>query len=368
MGVVRVDKDVLLSLLEKAVSVVPSRDFTSATKNFYFVTNTTLSVTATDNSLWISTFTDQFTATEQVTVVIPAQKLLEITKEAPDGELHIHIQGQQADIFADRCSWTLALADPAQFPVFPDLQSAQTHAVPRKIFTDAIILTRHAAGRDAVRQHCMMIDVRSSRMTATDGSGRLQQTVLSDWPQELEFQIPISAADTLLKVLSGSMREEINIVETDNYLAFESELLFIARKSVHTFPDVETLTISPALLRANATLICDLKALEKAIRRVRVTSSQETSGLILELQECSLSVRARDDRGNSAVETIDCRWTGDEGRMVCVNHKYLSDLLRSITSWAVVMKLGPDSAKSLSPLILQDLDNKVLGLAFQMRV
>jgi DNA polymerase III sliding clamp (beta) subunit (PCNA family) len=125
------------------------------------------------------------------------------------------------------------------------------------------------------------------------------------------------------------------------------------------------------------TLTVDTADLADTIARVRVNSDPDYASIFLTLVpgkktadgiSWSLAVRARDRQHNTAQETIECSWSGSsKARELCLNHKYLSDLLASYDSELAIFKVGDDTKTQRHALFIEDSATGFTGVISQMR-
>lgn len=362
---------VLASLVDKAISVVPTRDVMPVLRHFLVqVAPGRLQLAATDLELSVLAATPAVTVDATQTLVLPARKLLAILREVTADDISIDIAGEYATVRAGTAIWSLFLADASEYPALPDPAEVQMYPVGREAFLGALRTVRHAVGRDAGRPSLMQVDIAvdehspdaAAKVTACD-SVRFARTVLSGFP--VSMQIPSGALDGLVKTLESSELDEVQAGETGNHLVFRvGGTVFLAAKVMAKFPDVEKMLLRPAL-ENKLLLTADKADLARAIRRVRINADPETSAIGLQLAAGTLTVIARDKYGNRAEETVAAGWDGPD-RLVAVNHQFLSDMLAAYPSGACRFWLGPEPGKKRSVLLLRDDETGTIGIIYQM--
>lgn len=357
-------KFVLQALLEKASSVLPTRDVMPVLKNFQVeVTAGRIRVVATDLELSVLAATEMVKVQEEGTAVFPGKRLLDIVKEAEDGDLLLDVVDGTAHISIGRASWTLKLQDGTEYPPLPETDEVEFFSVERMKLLSAINSVRYAAATDTVRPSLMLIDVHDGRMRASDGV-RFQQV---DIAFPLDVQIPINAVDDLVKLLRTTELATVEVGESEDHLVFRVGAdAFIANKLTAQFPEVDEVLLKPALTN-DQELNVDREELMAAIKRVRITADDETSAVVLALSENKLSVRSQDKFGNTADEGLDVRWEGED-REVAFNHQHLSQMLEMADAKSCSFFLGPDGKTRKSPLLLRDDESGQLGVLNQIRL
>jgi DNA polymerase III subunit beta len=365
---------ILAALVDKAISVVPSREVMPVLKHFLVkVAPGSLQMAATDLELAVLASTPAVSTTADETLVLPARKLLAILKEAAADDITVEVSGEYATVRAGPASWALRLDDGSSYPPLPDPAQVAMHPVGREGFLRALKLVRHAVGRDSGRPALQQVDITvpetgSPLVTACD-SARFTRTELAGFP--LSMQIPAGALDSLIKTLESSELDEVQVGETASHLVFRvSGTVFLASKLMAKFPDVEKLLLRPAL-ENRLKLTADKSELASAVRRVRINADPETSALGLQLSPAgesgqgTLTVIARDKYGNRAQETISAGWDGPD-RLVVVNHQFLTELLAAYPSQTCQFWLGADAGKKHSVLMVKDEESGTVGIIYQM--
>lgn len=358
---------VLQILLDKAATVVPNRDVMPVLRNFRIeVQPGRIRVVATDMELSMIATTEMVTVHAPGVAVFPARRMLDILREAEDGDVSVHVATGTAQISIGRTSWRLKLQGGHDYPAMPEIHEVVFTAVEREPFAKALAAVRYAASRDANRASLMMIDVSNGRMTACDGS-RFAQTRVRHLP--FDFRIPIGAVDDLTRLFKLSDLENIQIGESANHLIFKfAHDVFIVAKLVAQFPDMEAVLLRPAMANKHH-LTVDRKALIAAVKRVRINADPETSAVALSLFSAasggSCQVTGRDKYGNQASETIEAGWAGP-ARTIVVNHSFLLDMLAGYSDESASFRLGEDTRTKRAPVLLHDPNTGAVAVVQQM--
>lgn len=360
-------KFALQALLDKAASVVPTKDLMPVLKNFLIeATPGRIRVVATDLVLSVAAVSEMVTVTREGTCVLPAKRLLEIVKEAGDGDLLLDVADGTATITVGRTVWRIKIMSGDDYPDLPTVEDVTFYALDRSKFSNAITSVRYAAATETHRASLMMLDLSSGRLRASDGV-RFQQCKLPVPEGFPDIQIPINAVDDLVKILRGTEATEIEVGEDDDSLIFKiGGDVFIAQKLNATFPDMDEALIKPALANQDS-LIVDRQDLISAIKRVRITADPETSAVILRLSTDKILVTAKDKYGSEASEEVDAKWSLKD-RQVAFNHAHLLDMLSMAEMKACEFKLGVDTKTRPAPILLEDPETGSLGILNQIRV
>lgn len=365
-----IDRGVLKVLLEKAVEVVPNKSVIPVIKNFQFrVRGDKLSVVATNLNMSIIASTAMSVETKTGGVeVFPARKLLEIVRESDDGSrVFISVTGRTAVVVAGNASWEIALGRGSDFPRMPKVAAGDLQEVDRAELLRCLSTVKYAVG-NAGRESLMMINVKSGRFTACDGS-RLQQARMSGL--SIDMQIPGSAIDKLIKMLKASDLQTMQVGEAENRLVFRvgADVLLV-NKTASEFPPLEQLWLRPALSN-DQELVVEKDLLLSAIKRVKINVDLEYSAVSLRLvpgpegRMGELVISASDVDGNSAVETVPANWAGKKRELV-LHFRYLAEMLSSYAPDDCLFKLGEDQKTKKSSVLLLDAEARSMGIVQQM--
>lgn len=375
-GVAVVIKTFVLALLvERTARVVPSREHMPVLRHLRFeATDGRLKVAATDSEITMITATELVEVQQPGIAYLPAKQMLEIVRaarETSDDTARLTVTGLTATITVGVITWQLSLVSGADWPAIAETGPTETHhPVDRAEFAAALRRVRYAAARDR-RTSLMLIDVRGTRMTASDGV-RLQQVGLTN-PLPVDFPLPIGAVDDLVLLLRDSEQDTFTVAVTDHNLIFTlgSDVL-IARRLTAAAPDMQAQLLQPAIAANTvATFTVDRAALVRAIRHVRINAEPRTAAIVLTLDpgpdrvEATLTVATRDARANAAAESLPATFTGPASRTVAVNHEFLTDLLGAYDSGVVTFYLAAEARGRPSSLLLRDRNDA--GLIPQMR-
>lgn len=296
---------------------------------------------------------------------VPARKLLAILKEAPDGEVHLHVKKNQAQLTAGAGSWNLALPDSAGYPDLINPGMLTFTDVEREKFLAGIRAIRHVVSKDAGRPPLTQAEVRADPatpvgetcehtvITASDGSRFARARIDGFPPPAAPLCIPSSALDDLTRVLAAGQADYAGVALAEDDLVFRvgSVVLAVRRRST-PFPNMDKLLLQPAL-ENDQELLVDKEELAAAVRRVRINADGETSAIVLEAGEGSVNVVSRDKLGNSASEGVIAGWPAGSERVLCVNHVYLAEMLAAHPGNEARFRLGKDLGKRRSMILLQ---------------
>lgn len=361
-----VDKEVILGTAHALLEGIPTTSSAVAHCR----------VTATDGEQTVSILADGITVLLGGEVLLPAKKMLEVLKLAPDPIVKIEVLGSTAKVVSGRAQWSIQAVVNQALPPLANVDDIPLHTVPLEPFLSALKITRKAVSQN-YRPALMQSSIEQGHISASDGNRMLRQTI-EGLPSNLVLTIPVKVMDELIRSLSRADGDVFEIGASDYYLVFRfGEDSLIAKRLITAFPNIDSMILEPAFSNQH-TLRLNRKELLDVIQRVRVNADPDYAALYLALVPgvkdeqgnipFTLAVRARDPLNNTAQEIMECEFDGGtKPREICVNHKYLTDLLESYSEDEVAFKLGNDSKSNKLPLFLEDMDSGFSGVISQLR-
>lgn len=371
------------SLFDRAAAVTPAKEIISGTgfallEAFSASPGTTayVKVSATDGDLTVSMVADGVSVTVPGSVLVPGKKIAEILRLAPTEQAKIEVLGTTATIRSGRAQWTVQTPVGHALPPAADVSAITTYSLAVGDLLDALTVARRAASTSSARASLMQLAVSQGSITGLDG-GRLHRQRVQNLPAALRATIPLRVSEEVIRMLRATGSETVEMGSSDSHLVFRVDQdTLIAQRLLVDFPDVESQVLGPVLTNTWA-LTVDRDRLLQAIRRVRVNADPDYQALFVSLvpgrvldsgMTWNLSLSARDRSGNSAAETLDASWSGPAtSRSLCVNHRYLSDLLAATSGEFVTLRIGEDSKAVRLPVLIEDTASGFLGWVQQMR-
>lgn len=366
----------LRELVERAASVVPSGGFQPTLRNVLVeVTSERIRISGTDLDLSVIVTNSAVSAELPVTFMVPAQRLREILKEAPEGDVKVTVSEpaegvRRVGLEAGGAQWNIQVPD-GSFPALPDVEKVEFASFPVAPFLAALKAVRFAASSDGSNLGLACVAVTregdgTAKVTASDGA-RLQQARLAEFPAAI--QIPAigspAAADEVSRLLGrNDDLEKAEVAVTDSWLVFRAaSSVFVCRKLVVKSVDVEHQIIRPAMDNRSA-LVVSRQDLLDAVRRVRISSDGKTSAIALKLSGSTLTVLAHDKQGNTARQVLSASWDGP-ARSLVVHHRYLSEAVAAGSSPQCLILLSSEAGRK-GVLFIQDDGSSVIGVVHQM--
>lgn len=360
-----VQREVLLSLLDKAIGTVPTKDIIPVLTNFQFhIKEDELKIVASSNKLSTVVSTKQVNTKVAGVEVFPARTLMNVVKEtSPGNTIYIEVTASGAVVVSGGFSAEIAMLSGKGFPKMDSIANAEFHEVNRVEFLNAINTVKYALpNRDYSGQASLkMINIRGGKFTACDGS-RFQQVRIDNF--KLSMKLPAFSITALTKLLSSTDMENVEVAETDkNKLVFRlgTTLLYI-NKLDDAYPNVEQLWLRPALSN-DQELLVNRSELITAIKQVRfaLDSASPAIALVLEGNQITVSVRGVND---SSTAVIAAKWSGKR-RVVAVNCYQLAEMLKAYSESECKFLLGEDTRLRKSPILLKDEQTQAIATISQ---
>jgi DNA polymerase-3 subunit beta len=354
----------LLYLVDRAAQVAPSKAVVPGTEWLQIEASTSegslpyVRASATDGELTMSTQSDALEVRREGSVLLPAKKLADVLKLAPDPTVSLVVLGNTATVRSGRAQWSLTTPAGDALPPRPDTKGIELEAVPRAPLLHALRAVRLAVSTTAARPALMQALVRNQRITGSDG-GRLHQVLLESLPSRFDFTMPVRLIDELIRALRDAGGEFVFLGHDDlRVVATIGDDEIVSQRVMLGYPDAEGLILGPAALNDRSATVNTLELVD-AVKRIRVAADPDTATVALEVApsskgEWSLTVTALDRNGNSAKEPIRASWQGpNKPQRFVVNHKSLLELLAAAMVVDVTLHAGPDTKTKKYPLLVK---------------
>jgi DNA polymerase III sliding clamp (beta) subunit (PCNA family) len=291
--------------------------------------------------------------------LVPAGKLRDIVRLAPQGLLQLTLESTVVTIVADMTSWTIKVPT-VEFPKIPKLVKPQVE-MSADSFRSAIRATRKSIADSPLRPTLRMLSIRKGSMTACDGS-RLSQASLGDsFPRDFSASIPHSSVNLVWELVKDDNITTVGLADSPNHCIYMAgNTCVLTKKLASSFPNVEQILLRPALENKQEFIVSHAEIL-KAVDRVRINADTKTDAIGLYLSSKSVTVTSRDNFGNTCSDTIPSTWTGKDRQLV-INHKYLTSLVRAVESTECHFYLGDDTKSRKSLLLLKDEEKRIYAV------
>jgi DNA polymerase III sliding clamp (beta) subunit (PCNA family) len=360
-----INREVLLSLLDKVMPVVPSRDIIPVLTNLQFrVSAEQLQIVASSTEMTMVVTTSQVDCKVAGIEVFPAKTFSAIIKETLAGSnVYVEATSHGLVIVAGTYTAEIAIGSGQGFPKSDSIEELTFHEINRNSFINAITSVKYAlpdkdySGQDSMK----MISIKGGKFTACDGA-RFQQVRIEGF--KLNMQLPTFSINTLIKVLSNTDQVVLELGETAKKLVFKfSNCVFYLNKLDTPYPNVEQLWLRPALTN-DQELLVNKAELVTAIKQVKVAADTASNAIGLILDENQITVTAK-DTNNGAKTVIPCKWAG-KPKTIVVNFMHLAEMLKSFPGTECRFLLGEDNLTYKAPILLKDNDTMSIATIAQL--
>lgn len=345
----------ILKVISVTEDVVEGKIVYNIESNVVFdLDGSTLTLMATDNSVWVKAVLKLEEASGKGTVGVFAKKIVSIIKEMPEGFLSFDIdKSTKINIESEngRIHHTIIGIKPDDFPTFPDIaDSMKPVVIPAKEFTTMVNKTLPFVARDTFKPVLRGIffekDGDAFRSIATDGKrlAFLERNFESMpkgsfgiivEPKVLSEVVAIAAAGEVehVELTVGAQQVSLSLgnfqfVSTLIEGKYPNYRQVIPRDFAHSF-------------RVNKNDLTD------AVRRVTpMIADVRSKKLIMEMSENNLKVRGVNQELGESSEEIEINYHGDQ-KSIAFNYTYIQDITRQIDADIATVRFNDDTTPAM---------------------
>jgi DNA polymerase-3 subunit beta len=285
--------------------------------------------------------------------VVPGKLFADIIKSLPDAAVSLSLINDELTISCLDSIFTIHTLNPADFPLFPQLDSKLAGSIPSSTFSSMVKKVVKAVSKDESRAILTGVLIKteedSLQMVATD-SYRLavsKNKLVKPIEENMNLIVPGDILDEIRRLSTN--QEEIVISESENQIIFMfGDTKFITRKIEGSYPNYEA--IIPTEKSTIATI--ETSSLLEAVKRVSITAQSHTPirfNFDPEGQIIDVSSKTQDVA--SAHEKVVAQIKG-AALEIGFNHQYIIDGLSVIDTEEVVFEaqtpLKPGILKTVS--------------------
>lgn len=300
---------------------------------------------------------------EEGSMTVPAKKLGEIVREAPDGreiEL-VTTNGKRVEFKCGKVRAVLPGLSPENFPIIPEFQKTGSFQLGKNLFRDMIRKTSFAVSLDETRRALNGVFFEASvnyiKMVATDG--RRVSLISCDNSREninTNAIIPSRAIGELSRLLSLSEEmgeDSIQISVSTNQISFKwmdhgEEVVLVSRIIDEDFPNYEQ-------------VIPKVKEIELKVKTSEILSSVKRAALFAQdrggsirfsLKGGLLKISANSNVVGEEEEELDVNYNGQDFE-IAFNPNFLLDVLKNNNSPEICFEFS----SPLNPGVIRPSDN-----------
>ncbi len=364
---VRIQKNALLSHVQRAQNIVERKTTLPILAHILMQTEPSgLKLSSTDLEVGVTEICDARIEQEGSTT-IHARKFFEIIREMPEGELHLRQQDEQLEIRAGRSRFRLRSLCPDEFPKIPEIETTDTVKLSGDVLQEMIQKVFVSVASDETRYTLTGIltqmdrenDETVLRMVATDGHRlSLCERTLENTDclpgfqntsegKERDIILPRKGVQEIGRMIDEAGGDVEFGLFQENAFVRKDRLSMIMRLVQGKFPDYGA--VFPK--ETETELTAEAQALEEALRRVSVLSTERSKGVRFSVKPGKLTFFSNSPEIGDAEEEVDIAYDGKDFE-VAFNVRYLLDFLQTVTG-TVRLEFGPGS----KPCVMQKKDD-----------
>jgi DNA polymerase-3 subunit beta len=264
-------------------------------------------------------------------ITVPARLMQDFVSSLPDSVLNLELTDNKLHINNDQYQSTINGIVADDFPVMPGIKKGTTWKSPAPDFKKALAQVVFAASADDARPVLNGVYFHSAggqAITVATDSYRLAEDKITKSTQPINFLMPASAAQDLLRIINDTDKE-IMVTHDDQQVSFEvGDVSLVARLIEGNYPDYRKLIptkFSTVAKMARADFL--------NITKVSALFARESAGSITikaDKDSKSVSINAIASQLGENTAKADAAVTG--GGEVTLNSRYLIDALNAFSA------------------------------------
>jgi DNA polymerase-3 subunit beta len=288
---------------------------------------------------------------EEGAVTLAAKKLYEIVRSLPESEVRFKLESDAwAWIRCDRAEFRMAGLPREDFPSLPEPRGGRAIELPAALVRALVQRTAFAITAEDARYYLagalLVLEKDGAAMVATDGH-RLawaQRKAALKLESPVRVLVPRKAITELARLIEESGGEEVvSFQQGEGHLIFGIAGRTLASKQVEAqFPAFEKVIA----VSGDKKVSVGREALQSAIRRVSLLSSDRGRAVKLGLDEGKLELSASSPEFGEARESLPVEYAG-AGVEIGFNAQYLLDFLGVVGGEQVGLELKDGESQGL---------------------
>jgi DNA polymerase-3 subunit beta len=283
------------------------------------------------------------------TIVCFCDRLMEILRSLPDGEIDFSLDENQVLLIVPRStkvSFRLKCIPADKFPVQQEVDEKKYVEFPQKDFIDMIQKTIYAISDDETRffLNGVYFEKIENKLNMVASDGRRLALISKD-ASKMQSNvagviIPPKILNIVRKNSSGEGNLLFTITDKSIFIKLENRL-FSSSLIEGKFPNYQK--IIPETNEHKVHI--KRRTLEESLKRVSILIENKTRSVFFQFSDKTLVISSEESEIGKAQEEITCDYTGPE-QTVTFNYYYLLEPLRVITDESVEIEFN-DSKKAV---------------------
>jgi len=288
---------------------------------------------------------------EEGSVTLGAKKLYEIVRSLPENDVRLNVEDDSwTRIRCERVEFRMAGLPREDFPSLPEGRGGRGIEIPAAILKTLIQRTAFAITAEDARYYLagalLVLEKEAAAMVATDGH-RLawaERKASLKVSEAIRVLVPRKAITELLRLIEDAGGEEtVSFQQGDGHLIFGIGGRTLTSKQVEAqFPAFEKVIA----LSGDKKVSVGREALQSAIRRVSLLSSDRGRAVRLGLEEGKIELTASSPELGEARESLPVDYAG-AGVEIGFNAQYLLEFLGVVGTDQVALELKDGESQGL---------------------
>ena len=282
-------------------------------------------------------------------ITVPAQKLLDIVKNLPEGaDVNFQFDKEgRVIVRSGRSRFVLSTLPADDFPLIDNIEFGQETILTQQQLLQVIQRTSFSMARHDVRYFLngLLIELKNKmiRGVATDGHRlALAEIALDDEVDHHQVIVPRKAINELQRLLVDT-DDAVSLQFSANHIRLKfNDLIFTSKLIDGRFPDYERVLPQGG----DKQLHLDRLSLRQALVRTAILSNEKYKGVRLSLNDGSLSIQSHNPDQEEAQEDIVLDYQG-EALEIGFNVTYLLEVLNALNSHDVEITLKDTNSSCL---------------------
>ncbi|MDD5688114.1 MAG: DNA polymerase III subunit beta [Elusimicrobia bacterium] len=274
-------------------------------------------------------------------ITLPGKLIADIIRKVDNKEIEITIEDQgKVLIKAGKTKFTIVGIPKTEFPVAIDFEGGKTFQISTAIVKEIITKTKFAISTDETRYVlngvCFVVEKGKVMMIATDGKrlAFISKDNVVDKKLSFTFIIPSKAVEELLKIISNTSSEEMEIGAFDNQVGFKiGDTILRSRIIDGHFPNYDQ--VIPKEKKGSIKI--NTKELLDATDRISLISSGRTSSIKYSVNKGKILLYSMEQGRGEGNDEIETDYKGEPFN-VAYNPNYVVDMLKVAESDEVIFE------------------------------
>jgi len=283
-------------------------------------------------------------------VTVPARKLFDLIRNLPEADVRLKLmENHYLGVTCERSSFRLVAQPAEDYPTVPKVEGKGGMTFPLEAWKRLTRKVLYAVSSEETRFQLMGALLKEKgkefELVATDG----HRLALIDFPKDAsktampDVLVPKKAIAENLKMDTTAEDSNLSIRHSENHLLFSvGGRQLIARLLDVNFPDYEKI-----LSKGNDKVaVVSRAALQGALRRVALFSSERSKGVKLSFEKDGLAITSASQELGEGSETLDVRYDS-EPMAIGLNAQYLLDFLEEAETENVRLEMKDENTQCL---------------------